>query len=58
MNEICDAVGSDNPERVSECFRLMEAELFSLRKELKVFKQSRPRPHCAGTGWVKMTPPL
>ena len=53
MNQICSAVGSDNPERVSECFRLMEAELFSLRKELKAFKKSVPCPNCSGTGWVK-----
>jgi hypothetical protein len=59
MQRICDAVGTDDPERVPKCFQSLEDEMFRLRKEIKRLNaiiNGAPCPHCNGSGRIPNTP--
>ena len=59
MQRICDAVGTDDPERVPVCFRALEDEMFKQRKEIKRLNaiiNGTPCPHCNGTGRIPNVP--
>ena len=58
MKRICDAVGTDDPERVGVCFQTLEYALFKQRKEIKRLNaiiNGTPCQHCGGTGRIPNT---